>query len=122
MRLQALGRRAPADRRVQATSARPLSTPIPAGRSLLDPRPQPGRRPAVRTAFQIPWGRLVGATGLVAATSLLFWLTSDPMFVVNAGSVPVEGARYASPDEVRARLGLVADRDPNLFLVATGDM
>jgi hypothetical protein len=76
----------------------------------------------VRAAFRVPWARLLGATGLVAATWGLYLVTSDPMFVVDASSVPVEGARYASPAEVRARLGLVAGRDPNLFLVATSDM
>jgi hypothetical protein len=124
MRLSVPARRVATDRRVQASAARSMPAPVGVGRSLRDGRPPAGRKPAihVRPAFRVPWARLVGATGVIAAAWSLHWLVSDPTFVVDAASVPVEGARFATPAEVRSRLGLVAGRDPNLFLVPTSDM
>jgi hypothetical protein len=70
----------------------------------------------------MPWARLLGLFGVIAAGWCLHWLTSDPAFAVDTAAVPIEGARYTSATALRARAGLAGTERPNLFQVATRDL
>ncbi len=60
--------------------------------------------------------RLVGATGLVLLTSLLFWLLTDDAFRVSEDNVRFEGLTHADEAAVRDHLSDL-DRRPNVFRV-----
>jgi hypothetical protein len=76
--------------------------------------PAPRRR---HTTF----ARLVGATGLVLLTSLLFWMLTDDAFSVTEESVRFEGLAHAEESAVRALLSDI-ERGPNIFRVRTSDI
>lgn len=82
-----------------AGSIEPREAALPSGR----------RR---RTGF----ARLVGASGLVLLTSLLFWMLTDDAFRVTDASVSFAGLAHADEAAVRERLADV-ERGPNVFRV-----
>lgn len=73
------------------------------------PSPAPPRR-------HLTLARLVGASGMVASTVLLFWLLTDDSFRVTEAQVSFEGLAHADEATVRAQLRSL-DRSPNVFRI-----
>lgn len=67
------------------------------------------------------FARLVGATGLVLLTSLLFWLLTDDAFRVTDASVSFAGMAHADEEAVRERLSDI-ERGPNVFRVRASEI
>jgi cell division septal protein FtsQ len=84
-------------------------------------RPDPSRPPRPKRA-PLPWTRIVGVAGLVAVGATVVWLTSDPVFRVDPGTVQLEGLRYTDPAEVRAKIGLVGSVRAPTVTISTRSM
>jgi hypothetical protein len=88
----------------------------------LDRRGVAGRRPDRRPRRHVPWGRLAGIAGVLATSTALYWLTTDPAFAVDAGAITVDGLRFTDLAAVRGRTGLAPGARPNAFRVAARDL
>jgi hypothetical protein len=99
----------------------------------------PGRRHAAEAGVIVPrsgapaaalpsarprWttlARIVGATGMLLITGLLFWLLTDGGFRVGAADVTIEGLTWTDAATVRQRItGL--ERSPNVFRVRASEI
>jgi hypothetical protein len=80
------------------------------------------RRDVAGRRLSVPWARLLGATGLVAASAALYWATTDPAFAIDPATVPVTGARYTPADAIDAALALPDRSRLNIFRIPTRDM
>jgi hypothetical protein len=93
---------------------------LPARRAVAGRRPEP--RVARPERAPIPWVRLTAAVGLVATSALLYWMTNNATFTVDASSVPVTGARFTPTARILAAMGLVPGTHPNVFRLRTDTM
>jgi hypothetical protein len=93
---------------------------LPARRAVAGRRPEP--RPARRERAPIPWARLGGAAGLVATSALLYWMTNDRTFAVDAASVPVTGARFSDAGRILDAMGLTPGSRPSIFRLRSRSM
>jgi hypothetical protein len=84
----------------------------------IEPRGSAEREPRRRHST---FARLVGATGLVLLTTLLFWMLTDDAFTVSEASVRFEGLAHADEAVVREHLADI-DRGPNVFRVRSSDI
>ncbi len=70
----------------------------------------------------IPVARLVGVVGIVAIGVSMMWLTSDPAFSVDPGSVQLHGLHYTDAAAVRQTMRLVGDAHPSTLVISTRSM
>lgn len=82
---------------------------------------EPRSSPAPGSRGHSTLARLVGATGLVALTALLFWMLTDSAFTVTPERITFRGLENADEDEVRAHL-VDIERGPNVFRVRASEL